>query len=146
MFTFMIPGSVGDYYYYDNDDEKDTLLCLDVERDYYSFSFVALTVDQKRYYIRESSRHQWLSLLRSWEEREPLGASHPRKRNDAQKSDRGEIPMSDGVDKKINGLWKIRIFRCDFWFWIELALKKETCLLCFFSNILNNTYRVVWVV
>lgn len=65
MFAFMIPGSVGDYYYYDNDDEKDTLLCLDVERDYYSFSFVALTVDQKRYYIRESSRHQWLSLLRS---------------------------------------------------------------------------------
>ena len=50
MFTFMIPGSVGDYYYYDNDDEKDTLLCLDVERDYYSFSFVALTVDQKRDY------------------------------------------------------------------------------------------------
>ena len=127
---------------------EDTLLCLDVERDYYSFSFVALTVDQKRYYIRESSRHQWLSLLRSWEEREPLGASHPRKRNDAQKSDRGEIPMSDGVDKKINGLWKIRIFRCDFWFWIELALKKETCLLPFvlFYNILNNTYRVVWVV
>ena len=66
-----------------------------------------------------------------------MGASHPRKRNDAQKSDRGEIPMSDGVDKKINGLWPMKDSHFSvviFDFELSVHLKNTFAwLACFFT-------------